>query len=455
MSTNSPRPTARFHPRVPRRILSPCRTFPPDPAAAAPASDVPLPLVADSDAHRRMEMTLHRATREFALALGMLGLPASPPASGVRSNEIGRHSRGFATKAPLRQRTSSIYWNPGAFHRGAGSPCSPVSPPSALWRLHADTTFAARHGSLDRVGAHLFVNYRTADACLRSRRHVPVRPHSSGREFPPDDSRAQASLTLLRPNVSYALSDLGRWTDSSWTLRAWAHFGVVSPARRPPVRPSSARHPEANRVRSRHAQGSDGVGCESRRRVVIDHGKSARASSRRCTSSTGDADATFQQIRLASCSPTTRWEHADSRRFARTQFGRRRHHAQKVKTQISIPRRCSSASAKWADGTISRPGSARIRSRAPVDFKAPPNRVLRRTATTPPHSDWASSTGTSAVPPSAWWRCVASAAPDVTVATLPRAGSRVFLLGGRYPSRRPSRRRRVFAHLRPVARTDR
>ena len=63
-------------------------------------------------------MTLHRATR-FALALGMLGLPAIARAQAFGLNEIGSCAlaRGFATTSAPCDDASSIYWNPGAMPR--------------------------------------------------------------------------------------------------------------------------------------------------------------------------------------------------------------------------------------------------------------------------------------------------------------------------------------------------
>src|SRR6478609_8077327 len=68
-----------------------------------------------------MEMKLHRATR-FALALGLLGLPAVARAQGFGLNEIGSCAlaRGFAVTSAPCDDGSSIYWNPGAIPRTSG-----------------------------------------------------------------------------------------------------------------------------------------------------------------------------------------------------------------------------------------------------------------------------------------------------------------------------------------------
>ena len=66
-------------------------------------------------------MTLHRATR-YALALAILGLPASARAQAFGLNEIGSCAlaRGFAVTSAPCDDGSSIYWNPGAIPRTSG-----------------------------------------------------------------------------------------------------------------------------------------------------------------------------------------------------------------------------------------------------------------------------------------------------------------------------------------------
>jgi long-chain fatty acid transport protein len=161
-----------------------------------------------------MEMTLHRVTR-FALALGLLALPATARAQAFGLNEIGSCAlaRGFATTSAPCDDASSIYWNPGAIPKTHGlTALAGVAAISLDGDFTQDTSFK-RYGmdvSTEWV-PHFFANYRTSGSFAYGLGvYVPYGLTSQWRDdFPGRFSALRASLhtVYVQPNISYALSD--------------------------------------------------------------------------------------------------------------------------------------------------------------------------------------------------------------------------------------------------------
>jgi long-chain fatty acid transport protein len=161
-----------------------------------------------------MEMTLHRVTR-FALALGLLALPATARAQAFGLNEIGSCAlaRGFATTSAPCDDASSIFWNPGAIPKTHGlTALAGVAAISLDGDFTQDTTFK-KYGmdvSTEWV-PHFFANYRTSGGFAYGLGvYVPYGLTSQWRDdFPGRFSALRASLqtVYVQPNISYALSD--------------------------------------------------------------------------------------------------------------------------------------------------------------------------------------------------------------------------------------------------------
>jgi len=175
-----------------------------------------------------MEMTLHRVTR-FALALGLLALPATARAQAFGLNEIGSCAlaRGFATTSAPCDDGSSIYWNPGAIPKTQGlTALAGVAAISLDGDFTQDTTLK-RYGmdvSTEWV-PHLFANYRTSGSFAYGLGvYVPYGLTSQWRDdFPGRFSALKASLhtVYVQPNISYALSD-------DWSVGLGPVFGFSS-----------------------------------------------------------------------------------------------------------------------------------------------------------------------------------------------------------------------------------
>jgi long-chain fatty acid transport protein len=175
-----------------------------------------------------MEMTLHRVTR-FALALGLLALPATARAQAFGLNEIGSCAlaRGFATTSAPCDDASSIYWNPGAIPKTHGlTALAGVAAISLDGDFTQDTTFK-KYGmdvSTEWV-PHFFANYRTSGSFAYGLGvYVPYGLTSQWRDdFPGRFSALKASLHTIyvQPNISYALSD-------DWSVGVGPVFGFSS-----------------------------------------------------------------------------------------------------------------------------------------------------------------------------------------------------------------------------------
>ena len=173
-------------------------------------------------------MTFHRATR-FALALGMLGLPAIARAQAFGLNEIGSCAlaRGFATTSAPCDDASSIYWNPGAIPKTHGlTALAGVAAVSLSGDFTQDTTFAKHDMDVSTEWVpHLFVNYRTSGRFAYGLGvYVPYGLTSQwSDDFPGRFSALKASLHTIyvQPNVSYAVSD-------NWSVGLGPVFGHSS-----------------------------------------------------------------------------------------------------------------------------------------------------------------------------------------------------------------------------------
>jgi long-chain fatty acid transport protein len=175
-----------------------------------------------------MKMMLHRATR-FALALGLLGLPAIARAQAFGLNEIGSCAlaRGFATTSSPCDDASSIYWNPGAVPKTHGlTALAGVAAISLDGDFTQDTTFKRHDMDVSTEWVpHFFANYRTSGSFAYGLGvYVPYGLTSQWRDdFPGRFSALKASLHTIyvQPNVSYALTD-------DWSVGLGPVFGFSS-----------------------------------------------------------------------------------------------------------------------------------------------------------------------------------------------------------------------------------
>ena len=163
-------------------------------------------------------MTLHRATR-YALALAILGLPASARAQAFGLNEIGSCAlaRGFAVTSAPCDDGSSIYWNPGAIPRTSGfTATAGVAAIAIDGGFTQDTTFVEHDLDVSTAWVpHVFVNYRPAAGRFERIAvglgvYVPYGLTSQwGADFPGRFVAQKASLQSIyvQPNVSFAITD--------------------------------------------------------------------------------------------------------------------------------------------------------------------------------------------------------------------------------------------------------
>ena len=173
-------------------------------------------------------MKLHRATR-FALALGLLGLPAVASAQGFGLNEIGSCAlaRGFATTSAPCDDGSSIYWNPGAIPKKQGlTALAGVAAISLDGSFTQDTTFKTYDMDVSTEWVpHFFANYRTSGSFAYGLGvYVPYGLTSQWSDnFPGRFSALKASLHTIyvQPNISYAISD-------DWSVGIGPVFGHSS-----------------------------------------------------------------------------------------------------------------------------------------------------------------------------------------------------------------------------------
>jgi long-chain fatty acid transport protein len=173
-------------------------------------------------------MTLHRATR-FALALGMLALPAIARAQGFGLNEIGSCAlaRGFATTGAPCDDASSIYWNPGAVPKTHGlTALAGVAAIKLGGGFTQDTTLAEHDLDVStEFVPHLFVNYRTSGSLAYGLGvYVPYGLTSQwSDDFPGRFAALKASLrtVYVQPNVAYAFND-------DWSVGIGPVFGFSS-----------------------------------------------------------------------------------------------------------------------------------------------------------------------------------------------------------------------------------
>ena len=173
-------------------------------------------------------MKLHRATR-FALALGLLGLPAVAGAQGFGLNEIGSCAlaRGFATTSAPCDDGSSIYWNPGAIPKKQGlTALAGVAAISLDGSFTQDTTFKTYDMDVSTEWVpHFFANYRTSGSFAYGLGvYVPYGLTSQWSDnFPGRFSALKASLHTIyvQPNISYAISD-------DWSVGIGPVFGHSS-----------------------------------------------------------------------------------------------------------------------------------------------------------------------------------------------------------------------------------
>jgi len=173
-------------------------------------------------------MKLHRATR-FALALGLLGLPAVARAQGFGLNEIGSCAlaRGFATTSSPCDDGSSIYWNPGAIPKKQGlTALAGVAAISLGGSFTQDTTFKKYDMDVSTEWVpHFFANYRTSGSFAYGLGlYVPYGLTSQWSDnFPGRFSALKASLhtVYVQPNISYAISD-------DWSVGIGPVFGHSS-----------------------------------------------------------------------------------------------------------------------------------------------------------------------------------------------------------------------------------
>lgn len=159
-------------------------------------------------------MTLHRVSR-FALAIGLLALPAPANAQAFGLNEIGTCAvaRAFAgTGAPCDD-ASSVYWNPGALPKARGFSVLAGAAVIALkGDFTRDTTFE-RHDTdaPTAVVPHLFVTYRAAGRLAYGLGlYVPYGLTSQWKDdFPGRFSAMKASLQTIyvQPNVAVEVVD--------------------------------------------------------------------------------------------------------------------------------------------------------------------------------------------------------------------------------------------------------
>jgi long-chain fatty acid transport protein len=155
---------------------------------------------------------LHRAS-PFALALGLLSLPAAAGAQAFGLNEIGTCAiaRGFATTGAPCDDASSIFWNPGAL---PAAPGTTALAGAALITIGGDFTQDTTLRKWDAdvpasVVPHLFVNYRTrGPLAVGIGAYVPYGLTSQWRDdFPGRFSAKKASLQTIyvQPNVAVQL----------------------------------------------------------------------------------------------------------------------------------------------------------------------------------------------------------------------------------------------------------
>ena len=403
-------------------------------------------------------MTLHRATR-FALAVGMLGLPGIARAQGFGLNEIGSCAlaRGFATTGAPCDDASSIYWNPGAVPKTHGlTALAGVAAVKLAGDFTQDTTLATHDMDVSTEWVpHLFVNYRTSGSLAYGLGvYVPYGLTSQwSDDFPGRFSALKASLHTIyvQPNVSYAITD-------DWSVGIGPVFGHLQ--RRARSRASTfrsrrrragsdlrpARHPEAHRVRSRHAEGERRcVGREPRRARPHQHELGCRGAlpladvvqvrrrRRDLPQITTGLFSREHPLGAPAVRPSTR----SSRRVRAPAAPLV---AQKVKTRITHPAQVQSGFGYngFKNTTIERDYAWvgwKAFKELPVDFQeAPRSRPLRELQQLSA-SDSASSTATSAVRRlRAGVAATATAAPDETVTPLLPEQDRAYgSIGGRYP----------------------
>jgi len=159
-------------------------------------------------------MTLHRTSR-FALALGLLGLPAAAGAQAFGLNEIGSCAlaRGFATTGAPCDDGSSIYWNPGAMPSKSGlTVLAGAAVIGVNGSFTQDTTLREFEADAPtEVVPHAFVNYRTAGRlALGLGVYVPYGLTSQWRDdFPGRFAAKRASLQTIyvQPNIAFQLGN--------------------------------------------------------------------------------------------------------------------------------------------------------------------------------------------------------------------------------------------------------
>jgi long-chain fatty acid transport protein len=177
---------------------------------------------------RRLEMTLHRATR-FAFTLASLALPAVAHAQAFGLNEIGTCAlaKAFANTGASCDDASTIYWNPGAMPKARGlSALAGAAVIQIDGDFTQDTTFTRYDTDVPAaLVPHLFVNYRTAGRLAFGLGvYVPYGLTSQWRDdFPGRFSAKKASLQTIyvQPNVAFEFLD-------GWSIGAGPVIGHSS-----------------------------------------------------------------------------------------------------------------------------------------------------------------------------------------------------------------------------------
>src|SRR5215207_5141864 len=202
------------------------------------------------DAPRRLQMTLHRVSR-FAFTLGLLALPSIAQAQAFGLNEIGTCAvgRAFANTGAPCDDASSVYWNPAALPKARGCPgrrrAAPVRELSHRW----ETRLWARR--LRAVRTHFAVDGQLPGPLRREE-------GLAANDLLPTERGLRVDGRLVRRRRSGHRALLGG-ADSG-------HRPLAAPDVRDGSDVRSARHPEANGVRSGNPRGRcDGIRRPPRR----------------------------------------------------------------------------------------------------------------------------------------------------------------------------------------------
>jgi long-chain fatty acid transport protein len=406
-----------------------------------------------------MEMKLHRATR-FALALGLLGLPAVAGAQGFGLNEIGSCAlaRGFATTSAPCDDGSSIYWNPGAIPKKQGlTALAGVAAISLDGSFTQDTTFKTYDMDVSTEWVpHFFANYRTSGSFAYGLGvYVPYGLTSQWSDnFPGRFSALKASLHTIyvQPNISYAISD-------DWSVGIGPVFGHSSveliqsadlSQQKTPAGPTFGqlgipKRTEFARATLKGSTNAFGVNLGVHGRINQQWEVGARFLSQMYFKY-DDADATFQQIPtglvLAANNPLGLPGNTPVDAVLAPQFAASGALApQKVHTQIMHPAQVQFGVAYngFKDNTISVDYSWigwKSFKELPVDFQggATDRVLLENYNNTSALRLGVEHRYTSGAAIRIGGAATASAAPDVTVTPLlPEQDRAYFSLGGRYP----------------------